>query len=93
MDQRHSQAETAPGLGTSMHSIAENCAHTSDFLSVVWYGQPHSFTSSQAAAIRLLWAGMENGDSDVPEELLLDAAGCPESSVARLFYGHAACRR
>jgi hypothetical protein len=35
------------------------CTHSPDFSSVLWYGQTHVFTASQATAVSLLWAEWE----------------------------------
>jgi len=59
-------------------------AHSTDFRSVRWCGELYSFTASQAAVVRVLYANWKVGTPDVGDETLL-AAVDPEAPPARLF--------
>lgn len=62
--------------------------HSVDFASIVWNGTLYTFTGSQAHAVRLLWAAMENGTPVVRQETLL--ARMNTRRVLRLFRDHPA---
>lgn len=64
--------------------------HTADFAAVVWDGQHYSFTSAQAAAVRLLWEAYEQGLYDVRHESLASAVGSDRTRMKNLFRGHPA---
>ena len=44
--------------------------HSDDFTSVVWHGKSHSFTKTQARAVRILWENWERGTPTVGQETL-----------------------
>lgn len=46
--------------------------HSTDFHSVRWYGQRHTFTHEQAAVVKLLWKAWRNGTPDLSQEHLLE---------------------
>lgn len=63
-------------------------AHSDDFRSVNWHGAEHTFSSSQAACIRVLWENWERNTPDVGGETLLEASDSTANRVADLFKRH-----
>ncbi len=59
--------------------------HGPDFRSVVWNGQPYSFTGAQAAIVAVLWGAFENGTPDVSDESLIRTAGSDAKRLREIF--------
>lgn len=64
--------------------------HSPDYRSVHWHGQDYIFTPTQAAVVRLLWESWEDGNGDVGQETLLEAAGSESKRLRDLFKDHPA---
>lgn len=66
------------------------CRHSKDFASVVWRGEPYSFTATQAAAVKLLWTAWEAGTPIMRHETVLVEIGSDADRLADIFKGHPA---
>jgi hypothetical protein len=62
--------------------------HSLDFRSICWFGTVHSFTSTQAAVLKLLWESWEQGTPEVGGDTLLVAADSTAQSLRHVFRGH-----
>ena len=59
------------------HSVSQSgphAVHSTDFRFVDWFGEKHSVTARQAAAVRVLWEDWKKGAPDVGQEILLAEA-------------------
>lgn len=54
---------------------AAKAIHADDFSSVNWLGQQHTFTKSQASAVRMLWEAWERGLAGVRQTAIGGAVG------------------
>jgi hypothetical protein len=63
------------------------CSHGPDFCTIRWNGQRYTFTATQRAIVRQLWAAWESGNSDMGQEALLAGAESESDSIADLFRG------
>jgi hypothetical protein len=63
-----------------------------DFRSVHWFGNNHSFTRTQAACVKVLWAAWENGTPELDQQTVLTAPEVDSESkrLADLFKDHPA---
>jgi hypothetical protein len=59
---REAPAGVAPG---SVTPPAEQCRHSQDFRSVIWYGTEYTFTGYQAAVVSQVWQAWQNGTPDL----------------------------
>jgi hypothetical protein len=59
--------------------------HSPDFRSVHWFGADYSFTSSQAACVKVLWEAWENGTPEVGQRHLLQEAKSEQSRLQDVF--------
>lgn len=66
------------------------CAHSADFRSVIWHGQPYSFTPTQAAIVKQLWAAHQNGTPELGGQTLLEGADSQSGDLSQLFHRHRA---
>jgi len=76
-------------------AIPRSARHNLDFRSVLWNDVEHSFTSMQAAIVRLLWEALANDTPEVHASTLLAHA---ESNLQRdrldpLFFRHPAWKK
>lgn len=62
-------------------------AHSDDFRSVNWYGTQYTFTSTQAACLKVLWENWERGTSEVGEQTILGdrRVDSPQSRLSHVF--------
>jgi hypothetical protein len=67
--------------------------HGPDFRSCHWDGTDYTFTPTQAACVKVLWAAMENGTPDVGQQyILVEGAGAESQSLKDVFKGSRAWR-
>ena len=74
----------------TLKALREKCKHSSDFRSVVWFGDAFDFTATQAACVKVLWENWENGTSEVSQETVLYIAGSVATRLVDLFKKHPA---
>ena len=70
------------GPAMSNNATTTDNRHSPDFRSVVWQGEPFTFTASQAAVVALLWRAWSNGTPDVGGGFLLDATDSEMQGIA-----------
>jgi hypothetical protein len=63
----------------------EQFAHGPGFRSVHWFGTEHSFTTGQAACVRILWEAWENRTPEVSEQAILEVSGSSGDRLRDLF--------
>lgn len=59
--------------------------HAMDFRSVSWFGTEYTFTSTQAACVKVLWEHWAQGTPAVGEITVLDAAGASGERLRDVF--------
>ncbi len=64
--------------------------HSPDFRSVHWYGVDYTFTSSQAAVVKVLWDAWENGTPDVSTSYLMESADLLSNRLVDTFRNNSA---
>ena len=69
---------------------APSCSHSPDFRSAVWYGTRYTFTPTQAAVVKQLWAAWEAGAPEMGVDMLLVEAGSQSGGLAAVFKGNQA---
>lgn len=74
------ELEAAPA-----NEAAGGARHSPDFRSINWFGERHAFTEPQAATVRLLWEGWQQGTPDVSDRVLLAAAGSASVRLGDVF--------
>ena len=57
----------------------EQARHSPDFASVYWFGNSFTFTTNQAACVRVLWEAWENKTPVLGGHAIIDAAGVDRS--------------
>ena len=62
-----------------------NTAHSPDFRSVRWFGTEFTFTTTQAACIKILWENWERGTPVISEVTILDEAGSSGDRLRDVF--------
>jgi hypothetical protein len=67
--------------------------HSDDFRSVVWFGTPYSFTSKQAACVKILWEHWERNVPEVGGAYVLEEAGSAGDRLDHIFRDHPAWGR
>lgn len=65
--------------------LEANAAHSTDFRSVRWFGERFTFTTTQAACIRILWQNWEQGTPVISELTVLDSAGATCDRLRDVF--------
>lgn len=70
-------------------SAEQECSHSEDFRSVVWYGQKFEFTATQARCIEILWRNREKG-LVIAAAVLLERAEVSSDRVSVVFRRHPA---
>lgn len=64
--------------------------HSPDFRSVVWFGEPYTFTPTQAAIVEKLWEAWEDDCPGVGQVALLEAVGSDSNRLRDVFKDHPA---
>jgi hypothetical protein len=59
--------------------------HSADFRSVHWYGTYYTFTSAQAACVKVLWQAWKNGTSEIAQDTILDEIDAAGNRLIDLF--------
>ena len=75
-------ATTLPAAPSSEAKPGEpenDARHSLDFASVDWYGTPFTFTTNQAACVRVLWEAWKNKTPVIGGLTIIDAAGVDRS--------------
>jgi len=83
------EALTTPGK-TASDKEKPKALHSLDFRSVKWFGTEFTFTSYQAACVKVLWKAWENGTSEVGGDTILLNAECENKRLKDVFKGHPA---
>ncbi len=91
------EMEAAPGEAGGDLSETEKlktrlCPHTSDFRTMNWFDTTYTFTSYQAACIKVWWQYWRTPARDVGDETVLLAAGCESKRISDIFKRHPAWR-
>lgn len=72
-------APAAPSSVAKLVDEANDARHSADFASVNWYGTPYTFTTNQAACVRVLWDAWKNKTPVLGGLTIIDAAGVDRS--------------
>ena len=72
-------APAALSSGAKLVDEANDARHSADFASVNWYGTPYTFTTNQAACVRVLWDAWKNKTPVLGGLTIIDAAGVDRS--------------
>ena len=60
--------------------------HSSDFMSVNWYGTEFVFTTNQALCIKALWTSLEKEASSMTSKAILRKVGIKQVTLERVFH-------
>ena len=71
--------------GAEQEQTSQASAHSPDFASVIWYGNQHTFTPTQAACVKILWEAWESGTPEVDQAYILTSAGSECQRLRDLF--------
>jgi len=66
------------------------CRCSLDCRSVLWHGERFSFTKSQAAVVKMLWAAWQNGTPDLGSETMLSEINSNLARLRDMFRSHPA---
>ena len=80
-------------LRQSGETLPENgkvTTHSEDFRSVVWFGQSHTFTPTQAACVKILWEAWSNQTPELGQAHILETARSKAQRLQDLFAKHPA---
>ena len=61
------------------------CTHSRDFKSVVWFGTEYRFSPQQAACVQVLWRAWLSGTPIIREEQVLESARLTARSLKDVF--------
>ena len=56
-------------------STSEECSHSDDFTSCIWFGARYEFTRLQAACVKALWEARERGHGTLNQETIQKKSG------------------
>ena len=59
--------------------------HSSDFASVYWFGSPYTFTTNQAACVKVLWDAWANKVATMSGPEILDQANISQERFDKVF--------
>lgn len=62
--------------------------HSPDYRSVDWYGDAYTFTTTQAACVKVLWEAWQSGALAMGAQAILTEAGSEGNRLDQLFRGH-----
>lgn len=83
---RHTRSTEVSATGEA------ECSHSPDFRSIIWFGKSFTFTSNQAACVKILWENYERGTPDVSGATLLEAADIQQDRFDKVFRDNNAWR-
>lgn len=66
-------------------SPADDISHSEDFHSVKWYGTEHTFTTTQAACVEVLWEAWKKGTPEMSQAKILEKAGSAGRRLRDVF--------
>ena len=78
------------GAALRLSPVKPDARHSPDFVSVFWFGTEYTFTTNQAACVKVLWEAWTNRTPTLAQETILDAAGISQDRLDMVFRGHAA---
>lgn len=61
------------------------CTHSRDFKSVIWFGTEYRFSPQQAACVQVLWRAWLSGTPIIREEQVLESARVTARSLKDVF--------
>ncbi len=78
-DEPASTSPAAPSSDAKPVDEVNDARHSIDFASVNWFGTPYTFTTNQAACVRVLWEAWKNKTPVLGGLTIIDAAGVDRS--------------